>query len=169
MCEGKVRYYKTRKGLFSYLYMVIYTLNYLMLLFCSCRFADTVGSIRTIPCSIWNGTSCWHEWRINQSRGSLCQSAQYITSDECCCCCSCCGCLWKISYGRHAVSVVWVLVHWEELYTSFRAVKYPGYNSAKGLTAWLYHFAAWMEIQICTLKTKNLRVFMYVFGFYPLN
>lgn len=71
---------------------------------CSCWLEDTLGGIRTIPYSIWNGTSCWHEWRVDQSRGSLCQSAQYVPADECCCSCSRRGCLWTISYGRKHIA-----------------------------------------------------------------
>lgn len=91
-------------NIYKYNYVIYLFCIYFDLFFCSCRVADTIGSSRTVPCSIWNGTSCWHEWRVNQSRGSLCQSAQYVTPDECCCCCSCCGCLWKVSYGRPYVA-----------------------------------------------------------------
>lgn len=48
-----------------------------------------------------------------------------------------------VAYGRspmvghtlHAISVVWVVVHWEELHASFSTVEFPSYNSARGLTA----------------------------------
>lgn len=69
-----------------------------------------------------------------------------------------------VAYGRspmvghtlHAISVLWVVVHWEKLHAPFSTAEFPTHNSARGLTASLP--ASLRASLCCVAEETNLHL-----------